>query len=259
MDLHLRDKVVVVTGGATGIGKAAAAEFAREGARVIICGRRMEKLREACAQLQSEGLDLEAYQLDVCDKAAMQAMADAIVEKYECIDVWVNNAGIAISKPVMDFTDEDYEKIMQTNLKSVFEGCRIAGAQMQKQQGGVIINASSFATKIPQTNGTLYAASKAAVNSMTRTFSANFAPFGIRVVGYIPGMIITDIATDDIKKNENLYVANVAAHRLGVPADLAKPIVFLASDACGYVTGCEFEASGGKYVVQNASEPWDAV
>ena len=258
MNLHLQDKVVVVTGGGTGIGKATASEFAHEGAKVIFCGLRLAVLEQAAAELEKAGRQVAVRQLDVCDTAAMTAMAEQIAAEYGRIDVWVNNAGVAISKPVMDFTDEDYETITRINMKSVFEGCRVAGRIMMKQEsGGVIINASSFASKIPQANGTIYAATKAAVNSLTRTFAANLAPYGIRVVGFIPGMIITEMAAPDIKRNESLYVQNVALHRLGTVEDMAKPIVFLASDACAYVTGVEFEVSGGKYVVQNAQDPWD--
>ena len=256
MDLHLKDKIVVVTGGGTGIGKATAREFAREGAKVVICGRRAAKLEKTREQLLQEGFSVLAQQLDVCDVAAVQTLADEVVAQYGRIDIWINNAGIAINKPAMDFTDEDYDRIMQTNLKGVFEGCRIAGRQMMKQGSGVILNASSYATKIPHANGALYAASKAAVSSLTKTFAANFAPYGIRVVGYIPGMIVTEISEEEVRQHEEHFVQNVALRRLGMPEDMAKPIVFLASDACGYVTGVDLEVSGGKYIVQNAMQPW---
>ncbi len=256
MDLHLKDKIVVVTGGGTGIGKATAREFAREGAKVVICGRRAAKLEKTREQLLQEGLSVLAQQMDVCDVAAVQTLADEVVAQYGRIDIWINNAGIAINKPAMDFTDEDYDRIMQTNLKGAFEGCRIAGRQMMKQGSGVILNASSYATKIPHANGALYAASKAAVSSLTKTFAANFAPYGIRVVGYIPGMIVTEISEEEVRQHEEHFVQNVALRRLGMPEDMAKPIVFLASDACGYVTGVDLEVSGGKYIVQNAMQPW---
>lgn len=257
MDLHLKGKSVVITGGGTGIGKEAAKEFAREGARVSICGRRLNRLEEVKAELKAEGLDLDVYQLDVCDTGAMKKMADEIAAKNGGIDVWFNNAGVAINKPVMEFTKEDYDYVMKINLESVYEGCRIAGRHMIDQgRGGVILNTSSFVTKIPHSEGTLYAASKAGVNSLTRTFAANFAPYGIRVVGIIPGMIITEISTESVKKNEALYVQNVPMHRLGKPEDLAKPIAFAASDACSYITGVEIEVSGGKYAVQNSEYPW---
>ena len=257
MDLHLQKKVVVITGGGTGIGKATARAFAQEGARVVICGRRVPVLEQTQQAFRAEGLEVAVRQLDVCDTQAMQAVADQIAGEYGGIDVWVNNAGIAISKPVMAFTEEDYETITRTNQRSVYEGCRIAGRIMMEQgRGGVIINASSYASKIPHASGAIYAATKAAVNSMTRTFAANLAPYGIRVVGFIPGMIVTEMAAEDIRRNEAHYVQNVALHRLGTPEDMAKPIVFLASDACGYITGVELEVSGGKYGVQNAQEPW---
>ncbi|MCI8465225.1 MAG: SDR family oxidoreductase [Lachnospiraceae bacterium] len=258
MELHLEGKHVVITGGATGIGKAAALEFAREGAAVSVCGRTMEKLVAMQKECEKQGFQVDIYQADVSDTKAMEAMAKEVAEKNDGIDVWVNNAGIAIDRPVLDFTKEDYDRVMQIDLEGVFEGCRIAGRHMIRQgRGGVIINASSFASKIPHTEGAIYAAAKSGVSSFTKTFAANFAPYGIRVVGYIPGMIQTDIAKDAISENRDLYTANVALKRLGVPEDLAKPLVFLASDACGYVTGFDFEISGGKYIVQDPGYSWD--
>ena len=217
MDLHLREKVVVITGGGTGIGKATARAFAKEGAKVVICGRRLTALEQTRTEFSAEGLEIAVRQLDVCDTAAMQALAEQVAAEFGGIDVWVNNAGVAISKPVMEFTDEDYERILNTNQRAVFEGCRIAGRIMMDQgRGGVIINASSYASKIPHANGAIYASTKAAVNSMTRTFAANFAPYGIRVVGFIPGMIVTEMAAENIRRSEAHFVENVALHRLGI-------------------------------------------
>lgn len=258
MELHLGRKHVVITGGGSGIGKSAALEFAREGAVVSICGRNMEKLKDTQKEFEAYGFEIDIYQVDVSDTNAVEAMAREAAERHDGLDIWINNAGIAIDRPVMDFTREEYDRVMKIDLDGVFEGCRIAGRHMIRQgRGGVIINASSFASKIPHTEGAVYAAAKSGVSSFTKTFAANFAPYGIRVVGYIPGMIQTGIAKDAIAENRDLYTANVALRRLGVPEDLAKPLVFLASDACGYVTGFDFEISGGKYIVQDPGYSWD--
>lgn len=258
MDLNLAGKSVVITGGATGIGKETALEFCREGAKVSVCGRTMSKLRAMQKECADMGFAVDIYQVDVADTAEVEKMADDVAAKCGGIDVWINNAGIAIDKPAMEFTEEDYDKVMDIDLKGVFYGCRIAGRHMIDQgRGGVIINASSFASKIPHCEGAIYAAAKSGVSSFTKTFAANFAPYGIRVVGYIPGMIQTGISADCISKNRDLYTANIAAQRLGVPEDLAKPLVFLASDACGYVTGFDMEISGGKYIVQDPKYSWE--
>ena len=260
MELHLKEKSVVITGGSAGIGKAAALEFAREGARVSICGRTMSRLEETQKEFAAEGFSVDIYQTDVSDPDALAAMADEVAKKAGSIDVWINNAGLTVNKPVLEFTKEEYDRIMNTDLYAVFEGCRIAGRHMIKQgKGGVILNASSYASKIPHTEGAIYAAAKAGVSSFTKTFAANFAPYGIRVIAFIPGMIETEISRDAIRENRQLYTQNVALGRLGIPEDLAKPLVFLASDACSYITGVDIEISGGKYAVQNSRYSWDLV
>lgn len=258
MDLHLEGKSVVITGGSAGIGKAAAIEFAKEGAKVSICGRTLPRLEETQKECAAMGLSMDIYQTDVSDPEALSAMADSVVKKHGAIDVWINNAGLTVNKAALEFTKEEYDLIMNTDLYAVFEGCRIAGRHMIKQgKGGVILNASSYASKIPHTEGAVYAAAKAGVSSFTKTFAANFAPYGIRVIAFIPGMIETEISRDAIRENRELYTQNVALGRLGVPEDLAKPLVFLASDACAYITGVDIEISGGKYVVQNARYSWN--
>lgn len=256
MDLHITDKTVVITGGGTGIGKAAAMEFLREGARVVILGRRKEVLMEAAREAQQQGFTLEYECCDVTDRSQTQTAADRILERHKSLDVWVNNAGIAIDKPFTEFTDDDFEKIIAINQKAVFSGTQIAAAQMKKQKGGVILNASSYCAKIPHANGVLYAATKAAVSSMTRSTAAALAPYGIRVCGYIPGMIVTPISESMIGQYKEKFIRDISLRRLGRPEDLAKPLVFLASDAAAYITGIDLEISGGKFAVQDCAMGW---
>lgn len=258
MELNLKDKSVVITGGATGIGKACALEYLKEGAKVSICNRTQEKLDKAKAEFAELGYEIDAYQTDVGNVDELKAMAAAVVEKNGGIDVWVNNAGIDIHYKALDFPVEVYDQIMRTNVYAVFEGSRIAANYMKEAgNGGVIINIESYTVKIPHTEGSVYAASKAAVGSFTKSFAANLAPYGIRVVGIIPGMIETDIAREAIAVNRDLYTANIAMQRLGQPEDLAKPVVFLSSDCAAYISGVEIEIAGGKYAVQNSRYAWE--
>lgn len=257
MELNLKGKSVVVTGGGTGIGEAAALEFAREGALVSICGRRLDKLQAMAQRAASEGLTIRYYQVDVTDTDALSAMADQIVQDSGGIDVWVNNAGIAINRPALDFTEEEYRKVVSINMDAVFFGSQIAARHMIRQgRGGVILNAESYAVRIPHAQGAVYAATKAAVQSFVRSFAANLAPYGIRVIGYIPGMIVSEISEESIRENRKLYTQNIAMQRLGRPEDLAKTLVFLASDAAGYISGTDIEIHGGKYAVQDSEFPW---
>ncbi len=257
MELNLKDKSVVITGGATGIGKACALEFLKEGAKVSVCNRTQAKLDAAKAEFKELGYDIGTYQVDVGNADELKAFAAEVVKANGGIDVWVNNAGIDIHYKALDFPVEIYDQIMKTNVYAVFEGSRIAAEYMKAAgKGGVIINIESYTVKIAHTEGAVYAASRAAVGSFTRSFAANLAPYGIRVVGIIPGMIETDIAREAIAVNRDLYTANIAMQRLGQPEDLAKPVVFLSSDCAAYITGVEVEIAGGKYAVQNSRYSW---
>ena len=256
MDLHLNGKVVVITGGASGIGKAAAKAFLDEGALVCILGRREEPMREFAGEEAASGREIFYAACDVSDTEGLRAYAKEVVRRYGRLDVWINNAGIAIDKPFCDFDEADWNHVTDINLKAVFFGTQIAAEHMKKQGSGVIINASSFAAKIPHANGVIYAATKAAVSNMTRSTAAALAPYGIRVIGYIPGMIVTPISESMVSQYREKFTKDISAGRLGRPEDLAKPIVFMASDAASYITGTDIEITGGKFAVQDCAMAW---
>lgn len=256
MDLKLKNKVVVITGGATGIGRAAAEEFLHEGAKVAVFARRKEVLQAFHDDMVNEGYDLYFESVDVTDTEGVKAFAQRVYEKFGAIDVWVNNAGTGKDRYFMDYTDADWERMNNINLKAVFECIQIAASYMMKQNSGVILNASSAAARIPFANGVIYAATKAAVSSMTRSAAAALAPYGIRVVGYVPGMIVTPLVEHLVAANPQKYTRNIAMGRVGCPADLAQPIVFLASNAAHYITGIDLEISGGKLAVQDCEWAW---
>lgn len=256
MELHLTGKTVVITGGATGIGRAAAVEFLREGANVAVLGRRTEPLREFQKEMSKQGFEVYVESCDVTDTQAVRDYARNVERQFGSVDVWINNAGIAIDKPFMQFTDDDWNKICSINLKAVFHCTQIAASHMIPRGSGVIINASSFCAKIPHANGVLYAATKAAVSNMTKSTAAALAPYGIRVLGYIPGLIVTPISESMISKYREKFTKDIALGRLGKPEDLAKPIVFMASDAAAYLTGIDLEISGGKFCSQDCAMAW---
>ena len=256
MDLHLNGKVAVITGGAAGIGKAAALEFIKEGVQVAIFGRRLEKLEEFAAECKEQGAEIYYESVDVTDTKAVEAFAGHVWDKYGRLDIWVNNAGIAINKEFTEFTQEDYDAIMKIDLEGVFHGTQIAAKYMKEQKSGVILNASSFASLIPHANGVIYAAAKAGVSNMTRSTAAALAPWGIRVISYIPGMIMTAISQEFIAEYRDKFTKDISLGRLGVPEDLAKPLVFLCSDAASYISGCDIEITGGKFAVQDCAMSW---
>jgi NAD(P)-dependent dehydrogenase (short-subunit alcohol dehydrogenase family) len=256
MDLGYNGKVVMVTGGGTGIGKAAAEEFAREGATTYISGRREEKLLQAKEEAAAKGLTLIPYVLDIQDTPAVEKCVSDIVAAHGRIDVWVNNAGYGAAKMMEDVTDADWDISINTNMKALFYVTRAVARQMKKQKYGVFINASSLAIKMPLAGNSLYAAVKCGVSSFTRTFAAELAPYGIRVVSYLPGMTISDMSRRHIERDYDKLVNTVAAHRIGKPEDLAKPIVFLGSEAAGWITGVDIELSGGRHCTQNNEDMW---
>lgn len=254
MDLHLNGKSVVIVGGSTGIGLAAALEFAHEGAKVLIAARSEKHLSEAKEQFASLSLGVETRVVDATRQAELTALGDYAISLFGKVDVWVNNAGGGLNCFLSDISSEQLDAQIDINFKSVFWGSQTAAALM-KAHGGVILNTSSFAIKMPLTGVGMYAAMKSAVHSLTKSLSAELAPYGIRVVSIVPGFVETPMTADAVARYRKELTMSVGAGRLGKPEDLAKPIVFLASDAADYISGVPIEISGAKYAVQ---DPWSS-
>jgi len=256
MDINLNNKVAVITGGTAGIGLATAELFAREGAEIAICSRNESKVTKALAYLKEKGLNAHGEAIDVSDRSALFAFADRVEEKFGGLDIWVSNAGIFTLKKITHTPEELWQKVMDTNLKSVYYGGIIAAEKFKRRGGGVLINAVSFASIIPAVGSGAYAASKAAVESMTKSLAAELAPFNIRVVGYIPGVIETPMTESLIKARGKILAGQTALQRIGKPEEIASVILFLASDKASYITGTCIEISGGKFCVQNPQDAW---
>lgn len=251
MDLHLAGKTVVIIGGATGIGKAAALAYLEEGCRVAICGRRQEKLEETAVFFKEQGYDIFTGQADAQDYDSLLTFGRAVEAHFGPIHVWLNNAGGNKIKGLLEYTTEEFRGMIDLNLTTMFHGCKAAWQFMSKAGGGVILNAASFAAIAPSAGRAPYSAAKAGVVSLTRTFAAEFAKDNIRVLAYIPGMIRTEMSKASIEHYPELLLKDIPLRRFGEPEDLAKVLVFLASDVAGYVNGCTVEISGGKRCVQN--------
>ena len=250
-----KGKGVVITGASEGIGFEAAKAFAKAGANVAICGRNADKLEKAKAELVPFGTTVFAGICDVSDTAQFKAFGDQAAGALGSIDIFINNAGFMPSCKLIDMSEDLWDKVIDTNLKSVFTGTKIAYEKM-KEHGGVIINAASYAAVIPSVGGSAYAAAKSGVVSLTRTYAAELAPYKIRVLGYIPGVIDTALNAANIAARGDALRAPLALQKFGEPEDVAKVILFMASDAADYMTGTCLEISGGKYAVQNASAAW---
>lgn len=259
MDMGLKDKIVVITGGSQGIGKAAAKAFVKEGAIVYVCARRLERLESTRAEFATEGLDLHIKAVDVTQYDSVKAWADEIVKEAGRIDIWINNAGANHFQMLIDYTPQDFADMIAININSIFYGSQIAAKQMMKQGGGVILNAASYAAVTPLAGKSPYAACKSAVVSLTKSMAGEWAPYGIRVNAYIPGLIRTEISAPNIEKMGDALLRDIPLHRVGEPEDLADSLLFLASDRSAYITGTTLEISGGKRCVQNPWYAWEEV
>lgn len=256
MELNLRQKIVLITGGSKGIGLETAVRFGEEGCRIAICARNSKDLEIAKKKLKEKGYEVYTKAFDVTDKNELKQFADEVVSKWGYIHIWINNAGVASHNAMMETSDEEWDKVIATNLTAVYQGCKIAAGFMQSA-GGVILNAGSFQTLFPAAGSGPYGATKAAVASLTRTFAAELACHRIRVVTYIPGVIETPMGNLDNWIQDTGQINNIPMKRTGVPADIAKTLVFLASDAASYINGVSIEITGGKFCVQNPMYSWN--
>ncbi|SBW03494.1 putative glucose 1-dehydrogenase [uncultured delta proteobacterium] len=258
MDLNLKGKVAVITGGSEGIGRAVAMEFLKEGCKVAVSARRQAVLDDFYRECVAAGFgdNAMAVSADVTDTKKMAAFRDAVKDRFGKIDIWVNNAGRSTRKALMDISDQEWDECLDLNLTSAFKCCRLAVEEMRKTGGGVIINALSFSTRIPVAGNGPYAIAKSGLKTLTSVLAAEVAPDNIRVVGFTPGFIETPLTASRIAENKTYYAEQCPAGRVGVPADLAPAIVFLASDLAGYVTGTDLAIAGGKFCVQNPMYGW---
>ena len=257
MDVNLRNKVAVVTGGTAGIGLATAELFAREGAMVAICSSTQINVDKAVKAFAEKGLKVYGERVDVSSREEMFGFADRVEQQFGGIDVWVSNAGIMPEKKIIDTTEEVWQKAMDVNLKSVYYGALIAADKIRKRGGGVLINAASFASMMPSVGSGAYAATKAAIANMTRTLAGELAPFNIRVVGFIPGVIETPMTAGWIEKKGKALASQHALNRVGRTDEIANALLFLASDYASFITGTCMEITGGKFCVQNPADAWN--
>lgn len=256
MDINLNNMVAVITGGTAGIGLATAELFAREGAEIAICSRKKSNITTALAYLKERGLNAYGEAVDVSDRSGLFAFADRVEEKFGGIDIWVSNAGIFPQYKIIDISEDLWQDTIDINLKSVYYGGLIAVKKIKKRGGGVLINAASFASLIPAVGSGVYAATKAAVVSVTKSLAAELAPFHIRVVGFIPGVIKTPMTEPWIEEKGEILASQSALQRIGGAEEVANALLFLASDKASYITGTCLEITGGKFCVQNPQDAW---
>ncbi len=248
--MALQDKVAIVTGGNSGIGKAIALGLAKAGANIVIdyhrrTPRRPTSWSRQIAALGDQSIGVEA---DVSKVDDLQRLVDAAVAKFGRLDIMVNNAGVETRTSVLDTTEAQYDKVLSINLKSAFFGTQIAAQQMIKQGGGGrIINITSVHEDWPMPGNTAYCLSKGGMRMLTRTAGVELAPHGIRVVGVGPGAVATPINLSTMNDPALLAKLNAAIPlgRMAKPEEIANVVVFLAGDGGSYITATTIFADGG--------------
>jgi NAD(P)-dependent dehydrogenase (short-subunit alcohol dehydrogenase family) len=236
--MHKEQKVAVVTGGGTGIGKGCVLKFLEQGYKVMASGRRMNKLQELAEEARSE--DLMLFQGDVSDQKQMIALIDQAVEKWGRIDVMVNNAGICTSIPFIDMTAEQYDQVIKVNQYGCFYGMQAAARKMiELGIKGVIMNVSSVFYEVASPKIIHYHASKGAISMMSKSAALELAPCGIRVIAVAPGVIDTPMLDIDKERGtwDEIQTKHMRNKALSTE-EVAEVMVFLCSDKANGVNGC---------------------
>ncbi|MGN1215389.1 MAG: SDR family NAD(P)-dependent oxidoreductase [Candidatus Cryptobacteroides sp.] len=246
MEKLLNGKVAVVTGGTRGIGYAIVRKFLQAGAITILCGSREETAVKALDKIKAELPDaqVEAIWPNLSDREAVSAAFKSIREKYGALDILANNAGISQNTPLFDYKDEDFDKILEINIKALYSCSRAAAEIMKEQGGGSIINTSSIVSFNGQGTGCGYPASKFAVNGLTKSLSRELGRFNIRVNAVAPGVTRTDMVAVLPDKMIQPIIKNIPMGRMAEPEDIANAFLFLASDMASYISGAILPVAG---------------
>ncbi|MBI1784961.1 SDR family oxidoreductase [Candidatus Sumerlaeota bacterium] len=245
MELGLKDKVAIITGGASGLGRETAHYMAREGMKIIIADRHMPNIGKVVKEVNDLGAEAEGIKIDVRDYADCERMADLALEKFGGIDVLLAGAGIADSKLFLTTTPSDWDEMLDINIRGVLNANRAIAPHLIERKGGSIINIASEAGKVGEKRMVVYSATKGAVIGFTKALSVEMGRFNVRVNAVCPGVTHTPMTAnftpDQIAASTKFYPMG----RLGQPADIAAMITFLASDQTSWVTGQAISVSGG--------------
>jgi 3-oxoacyl-[acyl-carrier protein] reductase len=243
--VRLQDNVAIITGAAQGIGLATARKFAAEGARVVVADLRAEPVEAAVSSVRAAGGQAIGVVVDVTDRAQVDAMVRRALEAWGRIDTLINNAGITKDARLLKMTDEQFDAVIAVNLKAVFECAQAVAGAMVEQGSGAIVNASSVVGLYGNFGQTNYAATKAGVIGLTKTWARELGPKGIRVNAVCPGFVRTPILDTIPEAVMSRMVDKVPLGRMGDPAEIASVYAFLASSEASYVNGAVIEVSGG--------------
>ncbi len=243
----LAGRRALITGGTRGIGRATAEEILRLGGSVFVIGRDRATLSECLTAWQAQGFEAYGEACDVTNKADRQTLFEALQEIWDSLDILINNVGTNIRKKVVEYTDDEYDKVLSTNLHSAFEMCRHAYPLLKKSNAGAVVNVLSVAGFTSLRTGAPYAMSKAALMQLTRNLAVEWAPDNIRVNAVAPWYTKTPLV-QNLLEDENYLreiIERTPLRRVAEPEEVAAPIVFLCMKAASYITGQCLTVDGG--------------
>jgi 3-oxoacyl-[acyl-carrier protein] reductase len=243
--MRLAGKVAIITGAGRGIGYATALKFGREGATVISCDINADQAQQAARDVADAGGEAMGFQIDVRDPESLDTMVEAVVARYGRIDCLVNNAGIVQDSTLKNMTEEQFDSVIEINLKGVYNCTKAVVDVMLKQRSGVILNTSSIVGLYGNFGQTNYAASKFGVIGMVKTWARELGRKGIRANAVCPGFVSTPILGKIPEKVLKALEERVPLGRLAHPEEIANTFAFLASDEASYINGAVIEVSGG--------------
>jgi len=244
--MKLKNRVAIITGGAKGIGKAIALTLVREGARVALVDIDQEGLEALKHEIEKNGGEGFALPCDISKSRDVNEMVNQAFRKCGRIDILINNAGIIRRGTIETVTEEDWDRVIEVNLKGTFNCCRAVVAIMKQQGYGKIVNISSIAGKMGDiTSAPGYGSSKAAVDSLTKTLARQLARYGINVNAVSPHAIETEMSAQWSEERRKEIIASIPLGRLGKPEDVAEAVLFLASDSASFITGEILDVNGG--------------
>lgn len=243
--MQFKDKIVLVTGGARGIGKAISERFHAGGASVAIVGRNAEAAKSFAAELSARGAKCIGYGCDVSNGAQIDALVDEVIKDFGKLDVLVNNAGVTHDGLMVRMTDEAWNNVLTTNLTGAFQLMRAAARVMLRARSGNIVNISSVVGLIGNAGQANYCAAKAGLLGLTKSAAREFSSRGVRVNAVAPGMIESDMTAKLNDEQRKALLTGVPLNRIGTGGDIAGPVCFLASDDAAYITGQVLSVDGG--------------